>query len=197
MTPPDPSQATGATATVRPDVSSLGLPAQAGLLLVGIGLLAASSHLAIPMVPVPITLQTLAVTVIGAAYGWRLGVLTVLIWLGLAALGLPVLSGSAGLSAFAGPTAGYLVAFPFAAGLTGWLAARGWDARRPVMAFVALVAGNALCLALGWSWLALNIGAQSALVHGVLPFIPGALIKSAAGVAILVGLARLMARSPK
>lgn len=188
MTPPDPSQAG------EPPYS---LFAQAGMVVVGIGLLTASSHLAIPMVPVPITLQTLAVTVVGAVYGWRLGAVTVLAWLALAALGLPVLSSSSGLSAFTGPTAGYLAAFPLAAGLTGWLAARGWGARRPLWAFVALLAGNALCLGMGWSWLAMNIGAQAALIHGVLPFIPGALIKSAAGAAILVGLARLTVRSPK
>lgn len=188
MRPSDPSQAGEAPRS---------LFKQAGMVVVGVGLLAASSHLAIPMVPVPITLQTLAVTVVGATYGWRLGVLTVLIWLGLAALGLPVLSGSSGLSAFTGPTAGYLLAFPFAAGLTAWLVARGWGAQRPAMAFVAFLGGNALCLALGWSWLALNIGALPALMHGVLPFIPGALIKAAAGVAILDGLARLTARSSR
>jgi biotin transport system substrate-specific component len=89
-------------------------------------LLAISSQIEVPMVPVPVTMQTFTVAMIGALYGWRLGTLTVLAWLGQAALGLPVLAGGAGgLAHFAGPTGGYLAAFVVMAAQVGWLAERG------------------------------------------------------------------------
>ncbi|MEL6745054.1 MAG: biotin transporter BioY, partial [Pseudomonadota bacterium] len=81
------------------------------LLLLGSAVLSLSSYVAIPMVPVPITMQTLAVTVIGAVFGWRLGMAAVWLWLAYGAAGLPVFAGGAsGLSHFVGPTAGYLFA---------------------------------------------------------------------------------------
>lgn len=157
----------------------------------GVVVLAASSRLAIPMVPVPITMQTLAVTLIGALYGWRLAVFTVVTWLILAALGLPLLSdGAGGLGPFTGATAGYLFAFPLAAALVGALTARGWDGTRPARAFAVLLMGNGLCLALGAAWLASRIGPAAALEAGVIPFLPGAAIKSGLGALILAGLAR-------
>jgi biotin transport system substrate-specific component len=88
--------------------------------------LALASRISVPMVPVPITMQTFAVTMVGALYGWRLGALTILAWLGEAMLGLPVLAGGAGgLAPFVGPTAGYLVSFPVIGALTGW-PCRAW-----------------------------------------------------------------------
>jgi biotin transport system substrate-specific component len=168
---------------------------QLAWLVGGVVMLAVSSRIAIPMAPVPITLQTLAVTLIGGLYGWRLGGLTVLIWLFAAALGLPLLSdGAGGLEPFTGATAGYLFAFPLAAALVGLLAAQSWNGARPFRAFVAMVAGNVLCLTLGAAWLATKIGAESALEVGVMPFLPGAVIKSAAAAAVLVALYRTRAR---
>jgi biotin transport system substrate-specific component len=161
----------------------------------GVIVLAVSSRVAIPMVPVPITLQTLAVTLIGALYGWRLGGLTVGVWLVAAALGLPLLSdGAGGLAPFAGATAGYLFAFPLAAALVGVLTAGGWNGARPLHAFAAMLAGNGLCLSLGGAWLAAQIGPAVALEAGVLPFLPGAVIKSAAAAGVLVALSRTAAR---
>ncbi len=160
-------------------------------ILTGTALLTLSSYIAVPMLPVPMTLQTLAVTLIGALYGWRLGALTVLAWLGEAMLGLPVLAGGgAGLPVFLGPTAGYLAAFPFAAALTGWLAERGWNGHRPLLAFAAMLLANALCLALGSAWLALAVGPGKALLLGAVPFILGAIVKSALGAALLKSLTR-------
>jgi len=160
---------------------------KAAAVAVGALLLALSSYLAIPMAPVPITLQTLAVTLIGALYGWRLGALTIIIWLVAGALGLPVLSdGSSGIQKFMGATAGYLFAFPLAGALTGWLVVeRGWDGSRFVLAFLAMLAGTALCLLFGAAWLAFNIGAEKALIHGVLPFLVGGVLKSLAGAIVL------------
>lgn len=167
---------------------------QAGAVVAGTFFLAAASYVEVPLVPVPVNMQTLAVTLIGAVYGWRLGALTVIAWLMEAALGLPVLSGgAAGAHHFVGPTAGYLFAFPLVAALTGWLAERGWNGKRPVLAFLAMTVGNAICLALGGLWLAATIGPQDAFTFGVLPFLVGGLFKSALGAAFLYALSRGMA----
>jgi len=148
--------------------------------------LAASSHISVPMVPVPITMQTLAVTLVGALYGWRLGGLTILLWLAEGAIGLPVFAGgTGGFARFLGPTGGYLLAFPLAGMLTGWLVERGWNGQRLLLAFAAMLAGNAVCLLVGASWLATIVGAQKALAVGLAPFVVGAVLKSALGAALL------------
>ena len=166
---------------------------QAVALVLGTLFLALSSHVAVPMIPVPMTMQTLAVTLVGALLGARLGTLTVLAWLGEAMLGLPVLSGPSSLATFIGPTAGYLMAFPFAAALVGWLVERGWNGRRLALAFAAMLIGNALCLALGASWLSVLVGAPRALALGVTPFLLGGVLKSALGAATLKAVGRFTA----
>lgn len=166
------------------------VPTRAMFVLAGTLVLAIASQIAVPMVPVPITMQTFAVTMIGALYGWRLGALTVLVWLGEAALGAPVLAnGSGGLAPFAGPTAGYLFSFPLIAALTGWLAERGWTGRRLVASFSSHLAANLLCLALGWAWLVALIGAEKAFWVGVAPFVLGAALKSGLAAAVLAAVA--------
>lgn len=146
---------------------------------VGSLILTLSSWIEVPMVPVPITMQTYAVTLIGALYGWRLAAATILAWFGQAAMGMPVLAGGAGgFAHFFGPTGGYLLAFLLVAMLTGWLAERGWNGRRVGLAFLSMLVGNALCLVLGAAWLATLIGPKQAIVAGVLPFILGGVLKS-------------------
>lgn len=158
------------------------------LLLVagGTAVLAASSWVSIPLQPVPVSMQTFAVLMVGALYGWRLGGLTVLAWLLEALAGLPVLAGGAGgLAPFMGKTAGYLLAFPIAAMLMGWLAARGWDGARPLRAFFAMLLCTTLILLVGGAWLGVLIGAQKGWQFGVLPFLVGDVVKSALGAATL------------
>jgi len=180
----------------RPSFSPLNLESRSPamrLAAVALGtlVLAISSQIEVPMIPVPITLQTLIVPLIGALYGWRLGMATVLAWLGEAMLGLPVLAGGAGgLPHFAGPTAGYLVSFPIIAAMTGYLAERGWNCNRVGFAFVSFLIANVVCLALGAVWLSSIIGVEKAIAFGVTPFLIGALIKSALGAAILKAIAR-------
>lgn len=154
-----------------------------------------SSYLVVPMVPVPITMQTLAVTLIGALYGWRLGMLTVVIWLLLGAAGLPVFAGgSGGVSHLTGPTGGYLIAFPFGAAATGALVARGWNADRFGLAFAAILAGSLVCLTVGAVWLAAKIGLSTAFTKGFAPFLIGAVIKSILGAVNLKLLSRIQTR---
>ncbi|KKC41246.1 biotin biosynthesis protein BioY [Devosia epidermidihirudinis] len=164
---------------------------QAAAVVLGTVLLALSSYIEVPMVPVPMTMQTLAVTLVGALYGWRLGAVTVAAWLVEGAFGLPVLAGGAGgLAHFAGPTVGYLFAFPLAAALVGFLAERGWNGHRVVLAFAAMLLGNVVCLAVGGAWLGVNFGAEVAIASGVAPFVVGAVLKSVLGAAALKALAR-------
>lgn len=161
-------------------------PIQAIFVLAGTLVLALASQIAVPMVPVPITMQTFAVTMIGALYGWRLGAVTVLAWLGEAAVGFPVLAGGAGgIAPFMGPTAGYLASFPIIAALVGWLAERGWSGNRVVRSFLAHLSANILCLAIGGAWLAALLGAEKGWLFGVAPFILGAVLKSALAAAVL------------
>lgn len=173
------------------DLGARPLTVQIAAVLLGTLILAISSQISVPMVPVPVTMQTLAVTLIGALYGWRLGAITITAWLFEAALGLPVLAnGNGSLLSFVGPTAGYLFAFPIVGALVGWLVERGWNGARPGLAFVAMLVGNGLCLVLGALWLSTLIGLEKAVIAGVVPFLIGGVLKSALGAAILVAFDR-------
>lgn len=159
---------------------------QAALVVGGTAVLTASSYVSIPMQPVPVSLQTFAVLMVGALYGWRLGGLTVLAWLLEAAVGMPVLAGGkGGLAPFFGPTAGYLLAFPLGAMLMGWLAARGWNGAHPLRAFWAMLLCTTAILLVGGAWLGAMIGAAKGWQLGVLPFLVGDVVKSALGAATL------------
>ena len=164
------------------------LATKAVFVLAGTLVLALASRISVPMVPVPITMQTFAITMIGALYGWRLGGITVLAWLGEAMLGAPVLAnGSGGLAPFVGPTAGYLASFPIIAALAGWLAERGWTGERFVRSFLAHFSANLLCLAIGGAYLSWLMGIEKGWLLGVVPFILGAFLKSALAAAVLKG----------
>ncbi|MBZ9754203.1 biotin transporter BioY [Mesorhizobium sp. ESP6-5] len=192
-----------AFSSARPSFSPLRLQQrslgwQAGAVVLGTLFLALSSYIEVPMVPVPVTMQTFAVTLIGALYGWRLGAVTIAAWLVEGAVGIPVLAGgAAGIQHFVGPTGGYLFAFPVTGALVGWLAERGWNGNRVLLAFAAMLLGNLACLALGTAWLAVMIGAEKAITFGFVPFIVGGLLKSALGAATLMALPRGKMNLPK
>lgn len=142
-------------------------------------LIALSAQVAVPMVPVPITLQTFAVLLAGAWLGPAAGAGAALLYLAAGAAGVPVFSeGGSGLDALSGATAGYLWSFPVAAGLAGWAARKGW--LQPWPKGVALLwALHLLILTAGAAWLARAIGVEAAVRDGVLPFLIGAVVKSA------------------
>jgi biotin transport system substrate-specific component len=168
------------------DIQNRPLGAKIVAIAVGCALLALSSYIEVPMVPVPITMQTLAVGLVGALYGWRLGTLTIIAWLVQGAVGIPVLAGgAAGAHHFIGPTAGYLFAFPIAGAAMGWLAEHGWNGKRPLLAFAGMLFSNGICLALGALWLATLVGLSEAVAVGVAPFLIGAFLKAALGAAVL------------
>jgi biotin transport system substrate-specific component len=141
--------------------------------------LAAQIAIPVPWSPVPLTGQTFAVLLSGAVLGARRAFLAQALYLAEGATGLPVFAGgAAGLASFAGPTGGYLAAFPFAAALTGALAERGWD-RRFVTMMAAMLLGSAVIFALGLAQLSRFVPQAQLLAAGLLPFVPGDLVKSA------------------
>ena len=160
------------------------------LAVAGVVLLTVSAKVNLQLPFVPMTLQTLVVLMIGAAYGWRLGTATLVLYLLVGACGLPVFAGpTGGLKVLFGATAGFLFGFVVAAFITGWLAERGWD-RSVGWLFLAMGNGHFFILSMGWAWLAFGIGlgVGKALIVGVTPFLAGALLKNAIG-ALLIPLA--------
>jgi biotin transport system substrate-specific component len=156
-------------------------------------LMALCAQVAVPMVPVPMTLQTFAVLLAGAVLGGGRGAVAVLLYLAMATLGLPVLSdGGGGLERFAGPTAGYLLAFPVAALAAGEIVRRP-AFRGPFAGVAVMLAAHLFILAAGTLWLAASLGAPAAVAVGFTPFLIGAGVKSVAVVACAALLRRLPA----
>ena len=151
------------------------------LALAGSALIAVSSKVQVPMVPVPMTLQTLVILVIGMAGGWRLGGLTVLVYLAEGAVGLPVFAGTPergiGLTYMVGATGGYLLGFLLAALVIGLLAEAGWDRSVPLAA-AAMLIGNVVIYVPGLLWLGSVAGWDNPILRwGLTPFIVGDLVK--------------------
>ncbi|MBP2228846.1 biotin transport system substrate-specific component [Azospirillum agricola] len=153
--------------------------------LLGSLLLAVSAKVQVPFWPVPMTMQSMVVILLGMAYGSRLAVATVGLYLLEGLCGLPVFAGAgAGPAYMAGPTAGYLLGFLLAAGVTGRLAERGWD-RNPLTAVAALAIGHALLFVPGVAWLGVLFGMEKALTVGLYPFWAATLLKTALGATLL------------
>ncbi|HWJ73025.1 MAG TPA: biotin transporter BioY [Kaistia sp.] len=160
----------------------------AALAILGSALLALAAKIQVPFWPVPMTMTTFAVFLIGATYGARLATATLLLYLAEGFAGIPVFAGPlAGPAYLLGPTAGFLFGYVAAAFIIGLAADRGWSRSTPKMA-LAFFAGDAVLFAMGFAWLAffaslpnsaVGIGASAAFAKGVLPFVLGDLIKIA------------------
>jgi biotin transport system substrate-specific component len=166
-----------------PSRPSRGINLLRDLLLVGgfsvFTALCAQVSFHIPITPVPITLQTLAVLLTGAALGSRRGALAMLLYLAEGAAGLPVFAGgTGGFVHLIGFTGGYLWSYPFAALVTGLLCERRLD-RRFLTSALAMLPGTLVIYAFGVLWLAvsLHLNLLTAFMLGMVPFIPGDLIK--------------------
>ena len=160
----------------------------AGLTIVG-------ANVYIPLMPVPVTLQTLFVLLAGAAIGGRYGTLSQVLYVGMGAAGVPVFAGHlGGLSVFAGPTGGYLLSFLIIPYLVSRLMGRLPTLRRQVFAFSV---GTGLIFVLGVSHLAViyTSDLSLALRLGMLPFIPGAIFKIFAATSITRSYQALRSRS--
>ena len=181
------------------------------LAIVGSAFVAVSAQITVPLWPVPITGQTLAVLVIGMAYGARLGAATLALYMVEGIVGIPVFAKlSAGPHVMAGPTGGYIVGFIAAAAFVGWLAERDWS-RSFTLTALAQLLGSGVIFAFGVPWLALfyagpgaayvaKTGAETAfgaaIATGFLPFLLEDLVKVALAACLmpaawwLVGLTR-------
>ena len=145
-------------------------------LLLGVAVLSLSAHLKVPFYPVPMTLQTLVVLLIGMSYGLHLGGATILSYLLLGAFGAPVFSGGVGFVYLVGPTGGYLVGFFVAAAVLGFLTERGMGQNWVTSAVLAVI-GTVIIYALGLSWLTSIIGFEKAVQFGLMPFVFGDCLK--------------------
>jgi biotin transport system substrate-specific component len=182
------------------------LQAAAVLFMTALTAAAAQVSFSIPFTTVPFTMQPMVVLMAGLALGPRLGMMSQILYLALGFAGLPVFALSPvlppGAARLLGPTGGYLMAYPAAAAVTGWLATRGFD-RRYVLSIVAMLAGLAVVYACGVLWLGLfardaagsaPVGLQAALASGVYPFVAADLLKIAAAAGVMPGLWRLLGR---
>ncbi|AUI61284.1 biotin transporter BioY [Amycolatopsis sp. BJA-103] len=164
----------------------------------GAALTGAAAQLMIPVPgsPVPMTGQTFAALLVGAALGWKRGALSMALYLAVGAAGFGWFQdGSSGLF---GPSAGYIVGFVFAGALVGALAGRGGD-RTPLRMAGTMVLGNLAIYSIGVPWLmaSLNVGLSAGLAKGVVPFLIGDALKIAVAAALLPGTWALVSRFRK
>lgn len=195
-----------ATATTMRPLVSLALPdrrlarlaTQLFLALAGTLLLTLSAKTRVVLGPVDISLQTLAVLLIASAFGMRLAVATLLLYIVEGAMGFPVFQGTPekgiGLAYMVGPTGGYLAGFVAMAAIVGWAADRGWD-RHPFKLFGAMLTAEVVMMALGFAWLAVLIGPEKSWQFGVVPFIVGDLIKVALAASLVPAVWALLKRA--
>jgi biotin transport system substrate-specific component len=187
-----------AVLTARRDLSGA-IRAAAVLLVTALTAAAAQVSFQLPFTPVPFTLQPMVVLLGGAALGSRLGMASQALYLLAGIAGLPVFAASTvlppGPLRLLGPTGGYLMAYPFAAFVTGWLAERGFD-RRYLSSVVAMAAGLTIVFAGGVAWLAFfaapaPLGLRAALAGGLIPFLPADIFKLLVAASVLPAAWRL------
>jgi biotin transport system substrate-specific component len=168
-------------------VFSRSLLMDAVLVVSGAALVTIFAQLYVPLWPVPVTGQTLAVLLVGATLGSLRGALALVLYAVVGIVGLPVFSeGTHGLGVLAGPTGGYIVGFIISAALVGWLSERAWD-RKILKALATFAAGTLVVFAVGLPWLAIVLGLtfEQTLVAGLYPFLIGGAIKALLAAALL------------
>lgn len=178
--------------TLADRVVARGLATDVAFIAAGAALTAVAAQIAVPLWPVPVTGQTLAVLLVGVFLGATRAALSLTLYAVLGIVGLPVFSdASSGWSVIAGPTGGYIIGFIFAAAFTGWLAQREWD-RTPLWALLAFLLGSVIPFAFGLPWLAAVLGnlglandLDSVLRAGLYPFILGGVVKAVLGAGII------------
>ena len=146
------------------------------LVFFGTILLAISSKIQVPFWPVPMTMQTFMVFIIGMAYGWKLAFSTLVVYLIEGAIGLPVFAKGGGLLYLTGPTAGYLYGMTIAAGIIGYFAELGYN-QSYFKSLLSLSIGTFIIFLLGVGYLGSIIGYDKALAGGLYPFIPSEFFK--------------------
>jgi biotin transport system substrate-specific component len=173
------------------------LPGRIALVVAATAFVAVCAHVSLPLpfTPVPLTLQTFAVLLVGMALGPVAGFSAMILYLAEGAMGLPVFSphGPGGVAQLLGPTAGYLFSYPLAAAAAGWVV----RATRPLQsrfarAVIAGIAASVVIFTLGATWLAhlLHLGTSAAWALAVTPFLLGEVIKITAAAGIFSTLQR-------
>jgi biotin transport system substrate-specific component len=180
-----------------PEKGAMRLTTQIFLALAGTLLLTVSARTKVMLGPVDLSLQTLAVLLIAAAFGLRLGLATLLLYMAEGAAGFPVFQSTPekgiGLAYMLGSTGGYLAGFVVMAAIVGWAADRGWD-RNPLRLAGAMLAAEAAMMAMGFAWLAMLIGPEKSWQFGVLPFVVGDLVKVGLAAALVPAVWSLLPR---
>jgi biotin transport system substrate-specific component len=180
-----------------PRSGPLRLAVQIGLVVAGSLLLWLSARAKVVLGPVDLSLQTLAVLLIAATFGLRLGTATLVAYLAEGAAGLPVFQSTPekgiGLAYMVGPTGGFLAGFLVMAAIVGWAVDRGWG-RNIVKLGAAMLVAELVMMAMGWSWLGGLIGADKAWQFGVAPFIVPDLVKVALATALTAAATGALAR---
>ncbi len=159
------------------------------LVLFGTLLLSVSSKIQVPFWPVPMTMQTFIVFIIGMSYGWKLALSTLIAYLLEGAVGLPVFAKGGGLLYLIGPTAGYLYGMVIAAGVIGFLAERGCNDSY-IKSLISLIIGTVIIFVLGVGFLGSVIGYDKALAGGLYPFIPSEFFKIGLAVILIPSITR-------
>ncbi len=154
------------------------------LALFGTLLLAISSKVQVPFWPVPMTMQTFVIFLIGMTYSVRLSFATVALYLLEGAAGLPVFASGGGIAYLTGPTAGYLYGMLLASVVISHFANLGFS-KTYLKSVISLIAGSIVIFSIGILYLGSIIGYQKAIVAGLLPFIPSELFKIALAVALI------------
>ena len=154
------------------------------LALFGTFLLAISSKVQVPFWPVPMTMQTFVIFLIGMTYGVRLSFATVALYLFEGAVGLPVFASGGGVAYLIGPTAGYLYGMLFASVAISYLANLGFS-KTYFKATLSLLVGSIIIFSIGIIYLGSIIGYEKAIVAGLFPFIPSELFKIALAVSLI------------
>jgi biotin transport system substrate-specific component len=195
--------------TLADRIFSRGLVTDIILIAAGTALTSILAQIAIPLWPVPLTGQTFSVLFVGATLGVTRAVLSMLLYLAIGLLGLPIFAPQAdgshitGIAALLGPTGGYLIGFILAAAFVGWLAQREWD-RKWLRTLLAFLGGTVLIYAIGLPWLyhalvGFNVAdpVQATLKGGLYPFLIGDAIKAILAAVILPLVWRLAGPSKK
>lgn len=165
-------------------ISSASLLRESAIIMSVVCMMTLLSRVSVPLQPVPVTGQTLGVLLAGMMLGRKRAVAAMVTYLLLGLAGAPVFAGgSLGLAALTGPTAGYLLGFIPAACLMGYLGEKG-AYKKAYTALLALCAGHALIFAFGLLWLANFTGWNHVLAAGLIPFLPGAAIKTGLALAL-------------
>jgi biotin transport system substrate-specific component len=138
--------------TFQPKAGAARVWTSIATVILGTVLLTLSAKISVPVQPIPVTLQTLAVALIAATLGWRLAVATVALYLVEGLAGLPVFASGGGLDYVFRPSFGFLIGYLPMAAVIGWASDRGWS-KNPILLFVAMVIGDAIAFLFGFSWL--------------------------------------------